>query len=30
MLFKTLMTINLNINHTLILLRDDGNVYIKS
>ena len=30
MLFKTLMTINLNINQTLILLRADGNVYIKS
>ena len=26
LLFKTLMTINLNINQTLILLRADGNV----
>ena len=24
--FKTLMTVNLNINQTLILLRADGNV----
>ena len=30
LLFKTLMTINLNINQTLILLRADGNVYSKS
>ncbi len=30
MLFKTLMAINLNINQTLILLRADGNVCIKS
>ena len=30
MYFKTLMTINLTINQTLILLRADGNVYSKN